>query len=350
VPDVLTWKETSELSALLRTEYEDYLEGSIRQVAAGNEHGMCILESLGLLPREHRRAFLRSPLVASRLVACRTPHQFDSAPVARSLMAELAAAGVAVELSGPTWTALGDRCFDPATPHKSPTRRSVIPGTHITVDGAGPTDFSNGVTGRLALPSRKQRLAVERHLAQAVRIVAEASSSAFQVLDNCIDVVAIRMASDSSKALSSSSFARNPRLILLLYGHLTEHEVPWVTNAIVHETIHSLLLMYEEVEEAFVPRDTDAPYIKISSPWSGNDLFFSNYVHAIIVWYGLYWFWTAAAKANAYAKSSCARMKERARAGFDHRPFSRLSPHARGQLSPMTIDLLRRLERRMLSR
>ena len=116
VLDVLTWNQAAGVPGLLRTRYEDHLENRIRQIAAENDEVCCILESAEMLPRERRRAFLRAPQVASRLVACRAPHEFDSAPVAKSLVAELAASGIAVDLAGPTWTVLGDRCLDPLKP------------------------------------------------------------------------------------------------------------------------------------------------------------------------------------------------------------------------------------------
>jgi hypothetical protein len=83
--DILTWKQMSDMPSLLRTRYEDHLEVRLQQVAAENNDALCILESLEMLPRDRRRAFLRAPQVASRLVAYQTPDKFDSGPVAKKV-------------------------------------------------------------------------------------------------------------------------------------------------------------------------------------------------------------------------------------------------------------------------
>jgi hypothetical protein len=345
---ILTWKETSSTPALWRTQYEDLLESRIESVAAAKEEDLCILESLAMLPRDRRRRFLRAPQIASRLLAHRPPDSFDSGPVARSLLAELAAAGIVSELPDPVWTVLGDRRLDPAAPTSWGKTGACILGTHIVVDGAGPTDFSHGATGPLVLPTEEHRVAIERKLSEAARAIAASSASTFGFWTDCVDVIAIRTTVDPLAPLSSNSLLRNARLTLILNGHLGRSESAPMAEAIVHEAIHSLLFMFEEVHAPFVPRNSEAEFLTVRSPWSGKDLFLSAYVHACVVWYGLYWFWTAAAEAAAWPVQYCSELRARARTGFEHRPFERLPGDCQKLLSPDIAGLLAEIEDRML--
>ncbi len=346
--DILTWKATSSRPALWRAQYEDLVESRIESVAAANEEDLCIRESLAMLPPDRRRKFLRAPQIASRVLAHQPPDSFDYGPVARSLLAELAVAGIVSELPDPVWTALGDRCLDPAARATWGKTGTGIPGTHIVVDAAGPTDFSHGATGPLVLPTHDQRAAIERKLSEAARAVAASSASTFRFWADCVDVIAIRTTVDPSTPLSSNSLLRNAGLTLILNGHLGGSEAAPIAEAIVHEAIHSLLFMFEEVHAPFVPRNSKAEFLTVRSPWSGKDLFLSAYVHACVVWYGLYWFWTAAAQAAAWPVQYCSELRARARAGFEARPFERLPIDCRKVLSPEITRLLAEIEDRML--
>lgn len=346
--DLLTWKETSGVPARWRTQYEDLLESRIQSVAAAKEDDLCILESPAMLPQDRRRRFLRAPQIASRLLAYQPPVGFDSGPVAKSLLAELAAAGIISELPEPVWTVLGDRCLDPAAPASWGKTEAGILGTHIVVDGAGPTDFSHDATGPLVLPAEDERIAIERKLSEAARALAASSVSTFRFWADCVDVIAIRTTVDPLTPLSSNSLLRNARLTLILNGHLGRSGSASIAEAIVHEAIHSLLFMFEEVHAPFVPRNSDAEFLIVRSPWSGKDLFLSAYVHACVVWYGLYWFWTAAAEAEAWPAQYCNELRARARAGFERRPFERLPIASRKFLAPEIAGLLAEIEGRML--
>ena len=301
-----------------------------------------------MLPRDRRRRFLRAPQIASRLLAHQPPDSFDSGPVAKSLLAELAVAGIVSELPDPVWTVLGDRCLDPAAAACWGKTGAGILGTHIVVDGAGPTDFSHGATGPLVLPTEDHRVAIGRKLSEAARAVAASSASTFRFWTDCVDVIAIRTTVDPLAPLSSNSLLRNARLTLILNGHLGRSETAPIAEAIVHEAIHSLLFMFEEVHAPFLPRNSGAEFLTVRSPWSGKDLFLSAYVHACVVWYGLYWFWTAAAETAAWPAQYCSELRARAWTGFERRPFERLPTDCQKLLSPEITRLLAEIEDRML--
>jgi hypothetical protein len=179
--------------------------------------------------------------------------------------------------------------------------------------------------------------------------VAASSASTFRFWTDCMDVIAIRTTVDPQAPLSSNSLLRNARLTLILNGHLGPSESAPLAEAIVHEAIHSLLFMFEEVHAPFLPRNSGAEFLTVRSPWSGKDLFLSAYIHACVVWYGLYWFWTAAAEAAAWPIQYCSELRLRARAGFERRPFERLPIDCQKLLSPEITALFAEIEDRMLS-
>ena len=345
--DLLTWQRRSDTPALLRRRYEDLVDVRLRSIAATNEEGGCILESLSMISPERRRAFLRAPQVASRILAARRPDALDAGPIAKALIAELAAAGIVTELAEPVWTALGDKRLVPMLPGASEDVPSLIASTGIVLDGASPIDFSTEATGAVALPASDQRMLVEGRISDAAAGIARSAPHAFAFLKQCIDVVAMRTTTTLQKRMSSNSFLRNARVMLILNGHLDGTGSAAIADAIVHEAIHSLLFMYEELYEPFVPRDSAAEFIVVRSPWSGAELFLSAFVHACIVWYGLYWFWSAAAPSPAWQGQSGSRFRARARAGFAAGPLGSLPAEAHHSISPQTVELLASLERRV---
>jgi hypothetical protein len=78
--------------------------------------------------------------------------------------------------------------------------------------------------------------------------------------------------------------------VLICNGHTVEDSV--LVDALVHESIHGLLYMIDELNIWQPTRLASEKLGKIiTSPWSSNPLNIRNLVQAIYVWYGLYNFW-----------------------------------------------------------
>src|SRR5947207_1553753 len=104
--EMMTWREASNMPARLRVSYEKMLRDLLSSIATGDEEALAILDALALLPEPQQGAFLRAPLVASRLLGRRDGEPLTSGPIVKSLMAELAVAGIDCDLSEPAWTVL----------------------------------------------------------------------------------------------------------------------------------------------------------------------------------------------------------------------------------------------------
>ncbi|MBD2233662.1 aKG-HExxH-type peptide beta-hydroxylase [Phormidium tenue] len=67
-----------------------------------------------------------------------------------------------------------------------------------------------------------------------------------------------------------------------------------IADAIVHEAIHSLLYMQEDLEPWVMDEEMYDPTPRIRSPWTGNPLPIRPFLQACFVWYGLTHFWSQA--------------------------------------------------------
>lgn len=94
----------------------------------------------------------------------------------------------------------------------------------------------------------------------------------------------------NSISFSSSTTGLFPGRVLILNGHhVGENKL---IDAAVHEAVHGLLYMIEEVCPWMPSLEVSsrAGY-SLQSPWTGNYINLRNFVQAVFVWYGLYNFW-----------------------------------------------------------
>ncbi|KPE49440.1 hypothetical protein [Chryseobacterium indologenes] len=78
--------------------------------------------------------------------------------------------------------------------------------------------------------------------------------------------------------------------VLICNGHTVEDSV--IVDALVHEAIHGLLYMIDELNVWQPSREVSNEMGRtVISPWSNNSITIRNLVQAIYVWYGLYNFW-----------------------------------------------------------
>jgi hypothetical protein len=341
VADILTWKQASNTPAFWRTRYEDLLERYLQSLAGENrEDALCILEAVALLPRPRQRAFLRAPLVASRLLAHRKGETFEAGPIVKSLMAELTLAGNDCDLFEPVWTVLGDRRIEPAGAEMCIAVTERIANTDIVIDKAGPVDFSARQGSRLASPSVLERISAERTIAEAAGGIRATSETAFDLWRECVDAVAVRTSAEPGAAFSSVSLAYNAGVSLLINTHVADASPAVVADALLHEAIHSLLFIYEEIAGPFVTDVKATEEVRIVSPWTGKTLALPAFLHACLVWYGLYWFWSMAMARQTWPTQQSRHFLELARGGFDRHPLSMIPPHCRMHLSAAIVSTL----------
>jgi HEXXH motif-containing protein len=312
----------------------------------------CIFEGLRLLPEASRLTILRSPRISEGLVRSHGP-RMDSILVTEALMAELAQAGMLAELPRPVWTARGDRCFVPGPGGVRPMgAEEVVGDAQIALDAGSPFSFPQiDPAGDNLVPIEgEERAQAKRNIGGALDVLHAILPAVHGLIVDFTEVIAVRADNKEGVGLRSSSFDSRLGLILLTNPHQAVAVLERMMDALVHETIHNVLFVYEMTTGRFVPVPADGRH-RLESPWSGAVLSLPAYVHACAVWYGLYWLWTAALeRAGDLISTDRARaLQRRAQAGFRLRPVSdRLLP-LRGSVSEEAFQLLEAMEARMLS-
>lgn len=345
VANALLWQQATSLPERFMEAYDRLLENRMRRLAEEDD-GADVIDTMEVLTPEQRRRFLRSHTVAAELLKPARRGSGDMGIVAGLLIAELASLGLVSALHEDCWTPNGERCLRQSDRAAWTAGRGACV-SRIVVDLQSPMDFGCESTGALAMLDPDDQSAMVDVLRTADAALGTLPDGIGGFWKACIDVVAVRRAVGATARFSSSSFAGRPRFTLLTFSSPTDFDLPLLIDALVHEAIHSLLFMYEETIGVFVREEPGTAEPRIPSPWTGASLRLASYVHACVVWYGLYWLWTRLPAQAAIGEAPREVLRQRARRGFDARPVSvGLKPYI-GRLSPEIIALLNHAEARI---
>ncbi len=118
--------------------------------------------------------------------------------------------------------------------------------------------------------------------------------------------------------------------------------VEFIVEVLVHEAIHTVLYMIEEVE-SWMPDDETALRIGISvvSDWSGNKLSIRSYFQAIFVWFGLYNFWDMALRTGRYDRLFAEKRLDFIRNGFAKLRLERIIQQYGLKVSDRTMETIK---------
>jgi hypothetical protein len=242
----------------------------------------------------------------------------------------------------------GGRVLDRSAPWSWTAPETTLEDTGIAVDTAGAFAFPDDEPGHAATrPHTGPELAIAiRRLRTAVAALRRASPPALEFVTAFTDVLALR-ANPGPARFHSSTFPGFVGLVRFTNAHLAGVDTAAIIEALVREAIHGILHVHEQVQGPLV-RPTHAS-CKIMSPWSGATIELRSYVHACAIWYGIHHLWSLHGFASGEIGERAETLRQRARAGFDHRPVSfRLAPFAH-LLAPGVRHLLWEFEERVLS-
>jgi HEXXH motif-containing protein len=286
--------------------------------------------------------------VAYLLLRHGTSAEADSQRFAELLLAELAAIGSVPQLPRSLWTARGDRFLTPE--NVQGPDKTGLGDTGIALDERSPFSFSDdefGLAGTLAL-DEASCAAVKDKLLSAFGILQMLSDRIYSFVTTFIEVLAIRQHLEQPNVFYSSTFSRYIGLVRFTNAHRPNANMPTLVEALVHEAIHGLLYMCEELAPAFSVKQ-EAERISLNSPWTGATISLHSYMHACAVWYGIYWFWSEVLRARVDGMELCEASRDIAHAGFKHRPVSKGLASFEHLLPSGMNNLLRELEARMLA-
>ena len=126
--------------------------------------------------------------------------------------------------------------------------------------------------------------------------------------------------------------------------HSEASNVYKISNAIVHESIHSLIYKLELHEDLYADQNA-AHEVMTVSPWTERPLQVHSFVHACFVWYGLLNFWNL----TPDAQPAISRLRGRAYRGFEPgSPLLAISPEAREVIAPNVRLVIEEMHERVM--
>jgi len=343
---ILEWASMSPTLTNWNQEYVQSLRASFAKALSDTPANVCddLADSFELLPTEFQVRFLRAPEVSRRIIPWKDGSAVvDVAALSRLMLATLVEAGVVEPTPTPLWTARGDKqahersaspvgetlpvqfSLDQRSPYKIPD----IDRGGNTITFASESDVADSVA-RLAIACEDLRLL----------------SPAFDLLQQNVEVVAIRAEIEEPTIFSSGTFSRHIGLVLLTNAHLPNVDRALLMNALVHEAIHCILFIHEVIRAPFLLQGPLAAQTVIS-PWSGAALRLHSYIEACFVWFGLFWLWTRFPARSLAERERSDQLRARAFAGFKHRPVTRILANERENIARHVWDALESIESRI---
>jgi hypothetical protein len=342
---VLRWDEATDEAASLRAAFEDNIETTVASDAFAEVAGPAVARALGALSASRLKEVLRSPQFVAQIIRWRRHGiPLDTAFLGETLLSELVLEGKISELPISLWSVRGDVKLVPEDGTVRHYQTPWLIPDRIAIDENSLQTFPyDGESEKLLLPLADcDAIAVRERLTDCMNRLTAAVFPAFQFAQTFLTQVSLRFEPGAPTKVNSSSFSQYIGLALLVNPHLAGVDIEKLADSMVHESIHSMLFMLEELEPPFL-LDPMSAKIMVKSPWSGNVINLHAYLHACLVWYALFWFWLHAASTGKFSAERCAAFREKARSGFRHQP-SQLIAQYHKLCSPQIVSHLRIVE------
>ncbi|WP_435014238.1 hypothetical protein [Xanthomonas arboricola] len=164
-------------------------------------------------------------------------------------------------------------------------------GDCIAVDFDSPvaTNYEprSGVLSQTCLPlDDLERHAVRAKIAESLRLIDQAEPLYGLIIRNFVRRIVVRKSQERSdlgpKHYGSEHVPRQPGSLRLLNIHRDELSVEACMESIMHESTHNFLAAWELAHGFFVANDYKH---RVVSPWSGNQIPNSSFIHAVFVYY-----------------------------------------------------------------
>jgi hypothetical protein len=342
IPKVLNWTDT-ETPLRLYGFYVDYLSTRLCSVLAlaarkDREFSKNLLEGLRRLPDQNFIRLLTAPETFARLMFEVDDHLNSTLLfLSNSLVAEYRLIDSS-DTKGAVWSALGDFYCPPdfrrTEAEACPISFTWSDGTHFRAPcliNSIPLDFNSPfvtsnvddcISPSVSFSAEEVRSVIER-LDAAVRLISQVKPNILADMTLFTKVILLLKDAASSTGFGSSSTRRYIGRTVLINPHLNGMNHVNLANALIHESIHSLLYAMELKHPLILGRP-EASGLRICSPWTGKSLSLSSYLHACFVWYGLWHFWKAARTCGRLAEDVTRSFVHRSASGFTKAPL--LSP------------------------
>jgi hypothetical protein len=348
-----------EYTNLLKLKWESFMHQAIFSDTA-YENG--VQEAINLLSEEEFGHFLVKPEISSRLLedgnvgdpeVCRF--------FAGALACELAKKThrYASELYGSSlWTANGDYliAYDGLKKEYDEFNAPAL-SDNIVIDFFSPyclklsqEDINESATTIFECYSQEEAENIFNFLEQSIAPLTNQKHILYLINKfNNVILVKKQLTSDRKQVFISGSDGNYIGRTHVMNPEIVREE--FIAEMLVHEAIHSVLYMVEELEN-WMPAQADALRIGISviSNWSGNSLSVRSYFQAIYVWYGIFNFWLTALRDRIYDRKFILNRLEFISRGFVSLDINQIIKSCQLQISDLTIESVQHVKRRILDR
>jgi hypothetical protein len=342
---VLRWDGATDEVVSLRAAFEENIETTVASDAFAEAIGPVVARALRALPPPRLKEVLRSPQFVAQVIRWRRYGiPLDAAFLGETLLSELVLEGKVSELPVSLWSVRGDVKLVPEDGTVRHYQTPWLIPDRIAIDENSLQTFPyDGEGEKLLLPlADSDAIAVRERLADCMDRLTAAVFPASRFTQTFLTQVSLRFEPGAPTKVNSSSFSQYIGLALFVNPHLPGVDLEKLTDSMVHESIHSMLFMLEELESPFLLDSTSAK-LTVKSPWSGNVINLHAYLHACLVWYALFWLWQHAASTGKFSAERCAAFQEKARSGFRHQP-SQLIAQYHELCSPQIVSHLQTVE------
>jgi hypothetical protein len=332
LPFFLTWELEPDLPDRVLGEYVQILnELFFRWLGRSDDHGVCTPDVLRAryesLPAGSRARFLTTPTVAAALLHRGNP---DPTSVVLCLTTSLT-----------TEEGRIDALVSKTASRLESARPVPLSVEGIIVEAAEPTTEIIPLPTLVgqALHSSAEIEFILLRLSRCLGRIATVNPTTSITVRRALKVIRVRKDATDPFAFSSSSWPQVTGLAALVNAHRPEINDDWVTDALVHEAIHSLLNMAELGAPLYRSQAAANEYRAVS-PWSGRVLKMHSYVHACFVWFGLWCFWSLAEESGALEASAAEPFRCRAHRGFQGGDLLTALGEGRQFLSDEVVDAI----------
>ncbi|QTE21991.1 hypothetical protein [Polaribacter cellanae] len=127
----------------------------------------------------------------------------------------------------------------------------------------------------------------------------------------------------------------------VLIGNALSHRDELLIEAVIHEAIHGLLFMIDEINAWMPSAELDfTQKYNVQSPWTGNMLNIRNVLQACFVWYGLFTFWKSYETSNEFIKN---------RINFIYKGFKGLNLDSDIKLEEITLEAINKVKSEVIN-
>ena len=330
---ILTWEKDLKNSNLVYNTFNKVLAQSL--LSFDNPSLEKLLETLKTLPNESFWRILTSPDFYQRLIEASKGNLEGLVIFLQdSILVEEIRFGKKINLQQSKWSANGDLFVPPDELNEinpdwdfNHQYHSELLNDQLPLDFGSiharrdmPVESFRPIKYGDAIPfSKEEKKITEEKVNNAFKKIAICTPIAAQFVLNYAKTIVLRKDFTNPKTFQSSSCNGYIGQIVLLNPHLSHVDEAYISESIIHESIHSLMWRAEVLSQ--IIKDPQKEMGTVISPWTGAELHYYTILQACFVWYGIANFWRMNLNSDLFPKLRTKYLYERAIKGFEKQNF-----------------------------